>query len=298
MKHPVMHFEIMGHDAPKLRSFYTDVFGWNVGAPNPETEVQYSLVEPVPNFQRGISGGIGKAPEGYDGHVTFYIVVDDMEAAFAKVEEHGGARMMGPDKVPSGPVIGLFRDPDGRTVGLVDPSDDMRDAPMDLAPFVYFYGRCAEALEFYKKALGGSYEIAAREGDRIQYATFTAPGISLKASDGAATRTVDPDEGNIIMALNPPDAKRASEIFNSLADGGKVATPFGDARWGGLGALHDRFGTEWFVTAAQRRARIEEAPSHDETTVRARSHGGICHLRHGPSGLLAPQVLYRRPGSH
>ena len=33
MKHPVMHFEIMGHDAPKLRSFYADVFGWNVAEP-------------------------------------------------------------------------------------------------------------------------------------------------------------------------------------------------------------------------------------------------------------------------
>jgi predicted enzyme related to lactoylglutathione lyase len=113
VKHPVMHFEIIGHDAPKLRNFYADVFGWNVAAPIQESEVQYSLVDPVPGFQRGISGGIGKAPDGYDGHVTFYVVVDDLETAFAKIEEHGGSRMMGPDKVPNGPIIGLFRDPEG-----------------------------------------------------------------------------------------------------------------------------------------------------------------------------------------
>ena len=56
MKHPVVHFEIMGHDAPALRSFYADVFGWS---------------ESVPGLQHGISGGIGKAPNGYDGHITF-----------------------------------------------------------------------------------------------------------------------------------------------------------------------------------------------------------------------------------
>ena len=85
-----MHFEIMGHDAPKLRSFYADVFGWNVASPIPGSPIDYSLVQPVPNFQRGISGGIGEAPDGYDGHVTFYVVVDDVEEAFANVERHGG----------------------------------------------------------------------------------------------------------------------------------------------------------------------------------------------------------------
>ncbi|MGA7356911.1 MAG: VOC family protein [Candidatus Cybelea sp.] len=250
MKHPVMHFEIIGQDAPKLRSFYGDVFGWSVGAPSPESNVQYSLVDPVPGFQRGIAGGIGKAPEGYDGHVTFYVVVDDMESAFAKIEEHGGTRMMGPDKVPNGPIIGLFRDPEGHTIGLVDPGDDMRNAPLELVPFVFFYGRCAEALEFYKNALGGSYEIAVRDGDTVHYATFTGPGISFKAADGRATGAVNPNDGNISLALNVFDAARAVEICNALADGGTVLTPFGDAEWGGkFGALHDRFGTEWFVTA-------------------------------------------------
>ncbi|MFY9886018.1 MAG: VOC family protein [Candidatus Cybelea sp.] len=250
MKHPVMHFEIMGHDAPKLRNFYANVFGWNVAAPIPDYEVQYSLVDPVPGFQRGISGGIGKAPQGYDGHVTFYVVVDDIETAFAKIEEHGGSRMMGPDKVPNGPVIGLFCDPEGHTIGLVDPGADMRNASLELVPFVFFYGRCADALEFYKNALGGSYEIAQREGDSIKYATFTAPGISFKASDGMTRRAVDADEGNVSLALNVPDPTRASEIFGELTDGGKVLTPFGDPEWGGkFGALQDRFGTEWFVTA-------------------------------------------------
>jgi uncharacterized protein len=245
-----MHFEVMGQDVPKLRNFYAGVFGWDVAPPIPDYEVQYSLVDPVPGFQRGISGGIGKAPEGYDGHVTFYIVVDDIETAFAKIEERGGSRMIGPNKVPNGPVIGLFRDPEGHTIGLVDPGDNMRDAQMELTPFIFFYGRCEEALEFYKKALGGRYEIARREGDEVQYATFTGAGISFKASDGMSTRTVNADEGNVSLALHHPDATRAQEIFTALSDGGKVFAPFGNAQWGGkFGGVQDRFGTEWLVTA-------------------------------------------------
>ncbi|MGC9992207.1 MAG: VOC family protein [Candidatus Cybelea sp.] len=257
MKHPVMHFEIMGHDAPKLGSFYADVFGWNVAAPIPDYEIQYSLVDPVPGLTRGIMGGIGKAPEGYGGHVTFYVVVDDMESVFAKIEALGGSRMMGPDKVPNGPVIGLFRDPEGHTIGLVDVGNDMRGAPMELVPFIYFYGRCEEALEFYKKALDGSYEIGMRGDDGVQYATFAALGISFKASDGMSRRPCHPersrraDEGNVSLALNVADAQRAQQVFDALAQGGQVVTPFGDAQWGGkFGNVHDRFGTEWFVTSA------------------------------------------------
>jgi predicted enzyme related to lactoylglutathione lyase len=62
---------------------------------------------------------VGEAP-GYDGHVTFYVEVPDAEAALAKAESLGGKRMMGPDQVPGGPRIGLFEDPDGNTVGVIE----------------------------------------------------------------------------------------------------------------------------------------------------------------------------------
>jgi hypothetical protein len=68
----------------------------------------------------GIGGGVGGAPEGYDGHVTFYIGVPDVEAALAKAESLGGSRMMGPDKVMEGIEIGLFNDPEGHLVGVVN----------------------------------------------------------------------------------------------------------------------------------------------------------------------------------
>jgi uncharacterized protein len=68
----------------------------------------------------GIGGGVGTGPEGYEGHVTFYVEVPDVGAALEKAESLGGTRVMGPDKIPeAGFEIGLFTDPDGHVIGLV-----------------------------------------------------------------------------------------------------------------------------------------------------------------------------------
>jgi uncharacterized protein len=119
MGQPVVHFEIMGKDADKLRSYYSNLFGWEINADNP---MNYGMVQRDGNVTAdgaGIGGGIGAAPDGYDGHVTFYIEVPDVEAALAKAESLGGSRMMGPDKVMDQVEIGLFNDPEGHTVGVV-----------------------------------------------------------------------------------------------------------------------------------------------------------------------------------
>lgn len=122
MGQPVVHFEILGKDADKTQSYYAELFGWKVEPLPFENPTQYGTVQRDGNTNGdgiGIGGGIGQAPDGYDGHVTFYVEVPDVEAALAKAESLGGSRMMGPDQVPGGPVIGLFRDPDGNTVGVV-----------------------------------------------------------------------------------------------------------------------------------------------------------------------------------
>ena len=67
----------------------------------------------------GIGGGVAGGPEGYDGHVTFYVGVPDVEAALAKAESLGGTRVMGPDEVMPGLVIGQFTDPEGHVIGIV-----------------------------------------------------------------------------------------------------------------------------------------------------------------------------------
>ena len=67
----------------------------------------------------GIGGGVGTGPEGYDGHVTFYVEVPNVEAALAQAESLGGTRIMGPDKVMESIEIGMFGDPEGHVVGVV-----------------------------------------------------------------------------------------------------------------------------------------------------------------------------------
>jgi predicted enzyme related to lactoylglutathione lyase len=125
-KHPVIHFEILTKDPDSLGKFFRDAFDWSVdetsaaGAGVPKYLIARPTGEEIPQGY-GINGGFGGLPDGYDGHVTFYVRVDDVEAALKKVESLGGTRMMGPDQVPNGPMIGLFRDPQGHVVGVVDP---------------------------------------------------------------------------------------------------------------------------------------------------------------------------------
>ena len=119
MGQPVVHFEIIGKDVDKLRGYYSELFGWEFDADNP---MNYGIVQRDGNTSPegiGIGGGIGPAPDGYSGHVTFYISVPDVEAALAKAESLGGSRMMGPEKVMGEVEIGLFNDPEGHVIGVV-----------------------------------------------------------------------------------------------------------------------------------------------------------------------------------
>jgi uncharacterized protein len=120
MGQPVVHFEVIGRDGAKLQSYYSELFGWEIDANNP---MKYGSIQREGNTNSegaGIGGGVAAGPEGYDGHVTFYVEVPDVEAALAKAEELGGTRMMGPDEPMEGLVIGMFTDPEGHTVGVVN----------------------------------------------------------------------------------------------------------------------------------------------------------------------------------
>ena len=119
MGQPVVHFEIIGTDADKLRGYYGELFGWEFDADNP---MNYGMVQREGNVNAdgvGIPGGVGAGPDGYSGHVTFYIEVPDVEAALAKAESLGGTRTMGPVKPTEEVEIGMFADPEGHLVGVV-----------------------------------------------------------------------------------------------------------------------------------------------------------------------------------
>jgi PhnB protein len=130
-----------------------------------------------------------------------------------------------------------------------------------LVPYIFLYGRCEEALQFYKGVFGGSYEMM-RVGEspmagqfppdsknRVMHASFTSDSIVFQASDGRDVKVVDPDAGNISLSLTFDDSARGEKIFQALSAGGSVGMPIDKAFWGGrFGMVVDKFGTEWLVS--------------------------------------------------
>jgi uncharacterized protein len=125
MPQPIVHFEIIGKDAPKLRQFYKQLFGWEADtsapvAPEVSEPGNYGFIS-APQADQGIPGGIGGGAD-YASHAIFYVGVDDVEQALAKAESLGGSRVMGPAKRPDGGVtVAHFTDPEGNLVGLAGP---------------------------------------------------------------------------------------------------------------------------------------------------------------------------------
>ena len=123
MGQPVVHFEIIGKDPARLRSYFGELFGWEFDLSSPVAEAvsepaNYGFVEHDPaSGGAGIPGGVGGGA-GYEGHVLFYVGVPDVEAALRKAESLGGKRTMGPERAPTGLVVGHFTDPEGNLIGV------------------------------------------------------------------------------------------------------------------------------------------------------------------------------------
>ena len=122
MGQPVVHFEVIGKDGEKLRGYYSELFGWDIDADN---EMNYGVVQRDGNTTAdgvGIGGGVAGGPEGYEGHVTFYVEVPDVEEALSKAESLGGSRIMGPETIMGRMVLGQLTDPEGHVIGLIQSS--------------------------------------------------------------------------------------------------------------------------------------------------------------------------------
>src|SRR3954452_21555539 len=120
MGQPVVHFEVVGKDGPRLRNYYSELFGWKINADNP---MNYGMVDGKDNKTTdggdGIGGGVGEVPDRDEGHVPFYVPGADVEAGRQKDGGLGGTRVMGPEDIMGMVVLGQFKDPEGNTVGVV-----------------------------------------------------------------------------------------------------------------------------------------------------------------------------------
>ncbi|MDX1512347.1 MAG: VOC family protein [Gammaproteobacteria bacterium] len=129
-----------------------------------------------------------------------------------------------------------------------------------IEPYVFFGGRCEEALEFYRVAVGAEVEFLMKfkdnpepspqplpEGfeDKVMHVTFRIGDSTLMASDGWGDSS--PFSG-FSLCLNVATEADADRAFDALAEGGEVQMPLAKTFWSPrFGMLTDRFGVSWMV---------------------------------------------------
>lgn len=113
MGHPVVHWEIAGTEAKKLREFYSALFDWKVEW---NDMANYGAVET--GGEGGIDGGIMQTPEGVPAYLTFYVQVDDLQEYLDKAKDLGGEAVVPPTPIPGVGSFAMFQDPEGNMVGI------------------------------------------------------------------------------------------------------------------------------------------------------------------------------------
>ena len=114
MAQPVMYFEMIAKDPKKLKTFYTNLFGWRV---EEYEEMNYALLRADPS--KGISGGIGGEGNGLTPGLAVYVQVDDVEKALAQARKLGATKvLMEPYDISQIGRFAVFTDPEGNRIGL------------------------------------------------------------------------------------------------------------------------------------------------------------------------------------
>ncbi len=130
-----------------------------------------------------------------------------------------------------------------------------------IMPYLFFGGRCEEALEFYRAALGARVEAMMRfnEGpgqpppgtlppgfeNKIMHASFRVRGTEVMASDGMKEGT---NFAGFSLCLSVATLDEARKVFTLLQDGGESRMPLGETFFSPcFGMVADRFGVEWMV---------------------------------------------------
>ena len=133
---------------------------------------------------------------------------------------------------------------------------------MAIEPYLFFNGRCEEAIEFYRKALGAEVLMLMRYKEspespppgmvpagwdnKIMHTSLRIGDATVMASDGCSDGVNFQGFSLSLAVANQDQAQRA---FAALADGGQVRMPLGKTFWSPcFGMVADRFGVGWMVT--------------------------------------------------
>jgi PhnB protein len=130
-------------------------------------------------------------------------------------------------------------------------------------PYLFFNGRCEEAVAFYKKALGAEVMMSMRYKEspeapppgmvppgfenKIMHTSFRVGQTVVMASDGCTADGPKFEGFSLSVAVSTP--AEVDQIFNALAEGGKVTMPATKTFWSPrFGMVTDKFGVGWMIT--------------------------------------------------
>jgi PhnB protein len=135
---------------------------------------------------------------------------------------------------------------------------------MTVEPYLFFDGRCEEAIGFYRRVLGAEIEMmmrfrdhpeAGKPGmvppgaeDKVMHASFRVGGTTLMGSDGRCQGK--PKFEGFALSYQAASDAEAERIFAALGDGGQVQMPMSKTFFASrFGMVADRFGVSWMVLA-------------------------------------------------
>ena len=130
---------------------------------------------------------------------------------------------------------------------------------MQVQPYLFFDGRCDEAIEFYRSALGAEVTMLMRfkespdpgmvapgTEDKVMHASFRIGETTVLASDGRCQGA--PSFQGFALSLTVPNEAEAERLFAALGDGGQVQMPLTKTFFSPrFGMVADRFGVSWMV---------------------------------------------------
>jgi PhnB protein len=130
---------------------------------------------------------------------------------------------------------------------------------MQVQSYLFFDGRCDEAIEFYKRTLGAKVDMLMRFKDgpdqsmckpgdetKVMHASLKIGETRVMASDGR--NTGHPEFKGFALSVNAKDEADADRLFNGLSAGGNVMMPLGKTFFSPrFGMTTDKFGVNWMV---------------------------------------------------
>ena len=135
---------------------------------------------------------------------------------------------------------------------------------MQVQPYLFFDGRCDEALEFYKKAIDAKVDMLMRfkdapdqsmvspgSHDKVMHVAVHIGDTQVLMSDGRCLGK--PNFQGFALTITAPDAAEGERRFNALAEGGQVQMPLAETFFASrFGMVADKFGVGWMILVAKK----------------------------------------------